>query len=676
MRKTGFRRWVWLLAAALAAGIAVPSPSQVGPTSGGPDPASKPPAPGVSATSSLFTYLGTEALTPKGNYLGAGFVRIYDAPTAGRLLVTFNTSLSQPEGSCSDSAHVYKEYTTDLQETGNHGAISCMGGADIGSLLVGNTYYLASMHREGEQQGWEIASYDATSWTRQVDIFRPVDYPREIDNDPMVAYVNGRIDFSSQYNASGTPPDLMAGGASFHLFFSTDLQFLEEKILADTPHEHGESMLFLDGIYYLLSANGYLGDLVVMKYDTNWNYLGVKSLRTEANFPEGLAYDGQRFYVAYMDSSLRAGPTQLPVSLNVRLAAFDSNWDLIEDIPVTNFTWSDLRQPGRPYLLLHGDRLYVSYDCDTIDPDTHQEQLKGQAYVAMFEIGGSTHYAVRRHLGRAETPCRPDKVAPTAVMRSTDHGATWTPLGRVCWHDPSIGSVDPTAIPFGDGVALYFIDIYRLGQPAAVPRYVYRALSRDGVNFDPPQVVLTASTDMVDPAVVRTADGKIRLYVPTTEGDTIKLLSAISDNGLDFTRDSGTRNADGSMPGALLLPDGQVRVFLGGSVAGQPGIFSKVSSDGLTFTAEDGLRIGAAGPADTQMPRDPSPIHLVAGGYLMSFMINPTVPRDPLRAQYRLANSDDGLTWTVNSSVFAEGGTSCLVERSDGTLYFYYGQGI
>ena len=60
-------------------------------------------------------------------------------------------------------------------------------------------------------------------------------------------------------------------------------------------------------------------------------------------------------------------------------------------------------------------------------------------------------------------------------------------------------------------------------------------------------------------------------------------------------------------------------------------------------------------------------------GYLMAFMINPSNPFDPIKAQYRLATSVDGFSWTVNTKVFAEGGTSCLVERADGTLFFYYG---
>lgn len=70
----------------------------------------------------------------------------------------------------------------------------------------------------------------------------------------------------------------------------------------------------------------------------------------------------------------------------MRLAAFDRDWNLVDDVAVTNFTWDDLRQPGRPWVMLQGNRLYVSYDCDTIDPDTHQEMLNWQALVSIYEI--------------------------------------------------------------------------------------------------------------------------------------------------------------------------------------------------------------------------------------------------------------------------------------------------
>jgi hypothetical protein len=242
-------------------------------------------------------------------------------------------------------------------------------------------------------------------------------------------------------------------------------------------------------------------------------------------------------------------------------------------------------------------------------------------------------------------------------------------------HDPSILSVDLTAIPIdGSGVALYFVDLKLLQQPATVQRHIYRAITKDGVNFGMPQPVLTDNGDMVDPAVVRTPDGKVRLYVPAFAHE--GMPSAVSNDGLNFTWERGARVTSGGMPGALVLADHRVRLFLGGAIAGQPGIYSVISNDGLTFTAESGLRIAAASPKQTDMPMDPSPIHLLSGGYLMSFAINPTDPPVATKGQYRLATSADGFTWSVNPTVFAEGGTSCLVETFDGTLFFYYGEGV
>jgi hypothetical protein len=669
-RKGGFWTVPTIPAVLVALGLAV-SLAQAGRAVVGGELDGGSPLAEATTTTSLFTYLGTEQVTPDGNYLGGGFVRIYDSPTTGRLLVTFNTPLNQPEGSCSDSAHAYKEYTTDLQETGTKGLISCMGGVDIGSLLVGSTYYLVTMHREGEQQGWQIATYDAASWTKLVEVFRPVDYPREVDNDPMVAYVNGQIDVSSQYNASGTSPDLMTGAASFHLFFSADLQFLGEKILADTPHEHGSSMLFLNGVYYFVSASAYLGDLVVMKYDANWNYLGVKSLKTDAFFSEGLVYDGQRFYVAYMDTSQRTGPASLPVSLNVRLAAFDRDWNLVEDIPVTSFTWADLRQPGRPYLLLHGDRLYVSYDCDTIDPDTHQEQLKGKGYVAMYEVAALKPHTVRRHLRRQGASC-PGPLSPLGVLRSTDHGATWTSLGNACLNGSTIEAVDPTAIAVNGSIALYALDMATLtnDHSTTTERVIYRATTVDGVNFGTPQPAFTQYHDMVDPSIVRMPNGSFRMYVPV---DQEGIISASSSDGLVFTREDGVRTSNGGMPGALLLPDNRVRLFLAGGNEGQEGIYSMISSDGLNFTTEGGVRIPS--PVDS-ITDNPQPIRLANGSFLMLYQIHEKKYEGLPPWQHteiHLATSTDALNWTTNPTIIGYGGTSCVIEAADGTMYLYYG---
>jgi hypothetical protein len=269
--------------------------------------------------------------------------------------------------------------------------------------------------------------------------------------------------------------------------------------------------------------------------------------------------------------------------------------------------------------------------------------------------------------------CRADELSPMAVMSSPDHGVTWHQLGRICYHDPSILSVDCTALRIDGGIALYFVDMKLLGQAPTVERIIYRAVTHDGVDFDQPQAVLTSTFDMVDPTVVRTPEGKVRLYVPTFDHGA-GLVSAISDDGVTFTRE-GVRVDGGGFPGALILDDHRVRLFVTNPPSTTaPGIYSLISDDGLNFVMEGGLRFAAAGPRPQDLPFDASPLRLLAGTYLMAYALNPSDPTDAVKGEYRLATSSDGLGWTTNPRVFATGGTSCLVEASDGTLFFYYGQ--
>jgi hypothetical protein len=43
------------------------------------------------------------------------------------------------------------------------------------------------------------------------------------------------------------------------------------------------------------------------------------------------------------------------------------------------------------------------------------------------------------------------------------------------------------------------------------------------------------------------------------------------------------------------------------------------------------------------------------------------------RDEIHLATSPDGFDWTTNPTIIGYGGTSCVVEAADGTLYLYYG---
>jgi hypothetical protein len=341
--------------------------------------------------SGLFKFIKTIQVTPDNDFQTGSFARINYIPATDRFVVTFGTKKGIIPGTGKGAGYAYKEYTKDFVETGNTGTFTWNSDADeaqdSGSDMIDNTYYFVHVPFDTTDfYGWKITKYDAVSWKPLSVIYVPLEYPYEKNNDPMVAYVNGLLDISSQYDASGTPPPLLEeGAATHHHFFTTDLQPSGDKILSDTPHVCGSSMIYLNGIYYFVTADAFLGDLVVMKYDTNWNYLGLKKLIPEAHWSQGIVYNDQRFYVSYLNTSQRTPPSGFPVYLNAHLAAFDMEWNLLDDVAVTNYTPQDNRQPGRPWIILQDNKLYVSYDCDTINTMTG-ELLRWQAYVSIYEL--------------------------------------------------------------------------------------------------------------------------------------------------------------------------------------------------------------------------------------------------------------------------------------------------
>jgi hypothetical protein len=255
-----------------------------------------------------------------------------------------------------------------------------------------------------------------------------------------------------------------------------------------------------------------------------------------------------------------------------------------------------------------------------------------------------------------------NELSPLGVLRSTDHGVTWTFLGNAYMRNLTIKPVDPTGFAINNSIVLYLVDLDSLTQP--VPQIIYRATSTDGVNLDQPQPVYTQTDTMVDPVVLPMQDGTFRLYVPSKEG----IISAISSDGLTFVREEGVRITEGGMPGALLLPDGRVRIFL---CLG--GILSDISDDGLNFSRENGMRIP---PSPKTALDNPQPVRLRDGSYLMLYQSADDASLgqpDAWRKDIHLATSTDGYNWTTNLATIANGGTSALVETPDGTLFIYYG---
>jgi hypothetical protein len=329
----------------------------------------------------FFKYVQRAQITPDSSYLVGAFVRAGYVAATDHLVVVFGTKFAHPVGG-NENGHAYKEYTVDMRTTGQTGILNYEIG-DSGGLMVDNAYYFdVSMHQEGGSVGWRIMKFDAGTWFPLADKFLSLDFPREGDGDMMIALVNGQIDVSASYTSYGGAPPPDSGEGTHHQFFSSDLNFLGKRILSDVPHIGASSLMYVDSTYYFVTATAFTGDLILMKYDREWRYLGMKPLRQKAHWPTGMAFDGERFYVAYLNTSQRSSPGFFPFYPNVHLAAFDRDWNGLDDVAVTNFTPQDSLFPGRPWVLLHENRLYVSYDVVPLPEDLS----KIEGVVSVYEV--------------------------------------------------------------------------------------------------------------------------------------------------------------------------------------------------------------------------------------------------------------------------------------------------
>lgn len=334
----------------------------------------------------IFKFIRTVQVTDANSGAALGYIHYVPATDLFVVMLRLYTNKGR------ERSLGFKEYTTDMQPTGKFGFIT-NAAADATSQIIGNDIYVASMNAEppvtpgGKPQkiGWLLEKFDAASWKKLEDVYYPLIESKERLNDPMVFFTDGQLDVSGQFDASGKFAELFEGAVTQHTLLSPDLKVIEKKILKDTPHICGSSMIVVDGIRYFITADAFLGDLIVMKYDSKWNYLGMIHLINEAHWSQGVVFDGKRFYVSYLSTSQRTNNV-LPVYLNVHLAVFDHDWNLLQDEAITNYLPSDHRQPGRPWVIIHNDRLFVSNDIDTIEPKTNQEHLKFQAYVSIYKL--------------------------------------------------------------------------------------------------------------------------------------------------------------------------------------------------------------------------------------------------------------------------------------------------
>ena len=184
-------------------------------------------------------------------------------------------------------------------------------------------------------------------------------------------------------------------------------------------------------------------------------------------------------------------------------------------------------------------------------------------------------------------------------------------------------------------IALLFI-IGCTSQPQKIPESVSENSEElipetDDIQIEPITETLSFSWEkdegsrIVDgsvPFIHKLSDGRVRLYYCKDKG----ILSAISEDGLIFTKEQGIRISSGTGfesqvcdPTIVDLPDGKIRMYYKGANSQNPGpgqsihkIYSAISSDGLTFQKE-GLRIDSETNGDNGWASVPVAIILPDG---------------------------------------------------------------
>jgi len=326
----------------------------------------------------------TVEVTPDENLdiIGA-FCRINYVPTADKFLVTFGGT-SRDKGT---QGYGYKWYTTEMEFTGEVGLFENRG-TDTASVMIDSTYYFLT---DGGKDIWALKKYDPITWTLLGETSMSRDPNKEPGNDFMLAHVNGMLDASglyvadADYIADQKQTDPYKGQATNHRFFTDELEFLETRLLSDIPHINASSMVFVDGIYNMVTSTAFFGDLIVMRYDEDWNYIGSNVLAQWGNWPMGTVYDPESrlFFVSYISMENIVNKNGFR---NIRLAVFDAEWNSITDIAVTQYEKASFTQSGRPSVILHGGLAYVSYDISTILPENREENPDWECSVSAYEI--------------------------------------------------------------------------------------------------------------------------------------------------------------------------------------------------------------------------------------------------------------------------------------------------
>lgn len=193
------------------------------------------------------------------------------------------------------------------------------------------------------------------------------------------------------------------------------------------------------------------------------------------------------------------------------------------------------------------------------------------------------------------------------------------------------------------------------------------------------------SGQFADADVINLGDGKYRMYYseePETPGFSGRVYSAVSNDGINWTKENGIRMVWATFPSVIRTNDNKFRIYF----QNQGVIKSAISSDGLSWQEERGTRIDATNPAGLALTKVASPTVIkLDDKYLMVYRgdLNQRYSADVPNNETELllwATSVDGLTFEKQGIAFDSRNSEFkglldgpdLVQWDDGSIRLYF----
>ena len=342
--------------------------------------------------------LNSYSLTPNETDTLGAFARIYYNQYRSKFYLVYSARQAgsiAPAGQLSNFA--WREYDNNMLFTGNKGSLNGQTNAgDFAMVMVDSTYYHLTAFGSTTTGilKYKLSKYDDDFVSQANTIITLTANDNNIDQ--LMNYTNNRLIIGAMHDTSAFPPvtpPLLTYDPYINLYqYDLNLTSITpNKILSQKAYSWGGSCIYdtAGSSYYILAdktTNQFnIASLYSFKYDTNFNYISTTQLSSNGQWPQGVVWDGQYYYVAYHTGAHNHG--------NLLLGVFNSNWanvltDTITSYPVLTTTGQVSYNANRPFITKVGTKLYISYDVEKYVFPVNKKDW--QAHVKVFQINFTT----------------------------------------------------------------------------------------------------------------------------------------------------------------------------------------------------------------------------------------------------------------------------------------------